>query len=109
MKILFFYFLRYIYAGEIDLTNQSDEDILGLLIASDELLMEELFIYLQEYLIEKQTNWVKNNFVLVLNTAFKFTNCKKLQDHCLEYICEDPQPFITSKTFLSLDKNILFD
>ncbi len=35
-------------------------------------------------------------------------SCKKLQDHCLEVICEDPLPFITTEEFLSLDKDILY-
>jgi hypothetical protein len=31
-----------------------------------------------------------------------------LLDHCIESICVDPQPFITSKDFPSLDKDILY-
>ncbi|UZO14588.1 uncharacterized protein OCT59_006044 [Rhizophagus irregularis] len=100
--------LKYIYTGELDLAKQSGEDILGLLVSSDELLIDELFNHVQDYLIEKQTSWVQKNFVLVLHTVFQLTSCKKLQDYCLESICEDPEPFISSKTFLSLDKDILF-
>ncbi|CAG8458512.1 7657_t:CDS:2 [Funneliformis mosseae] len=48
---------------ELNLTKRSDEEILGLLIASDELLLEELFKHIQDYLIEKQTSWVQENFV----------------------------------------------
>ncbi|GBC40215.2 hypothetical protein GLOIN_2v1470542 [Rhizophagus irregularis DAOM 181602=DAOM 197198] len=101
--------LKYIYSGELDLTNQTSEDILGLLIASDELLLEELFTYVQNYLIKNQFSWVRQNFVLVLHTVFRLVSCKKLQDYCFESICEDPLPFITSKSFLSLDKDILFN
>ncbi|CAB4433044.1 unnamed protein product [Rhizophagus irregularis] len=101
--------LKYIYSGELDLTNQTSEDILGLLIASDELLLEELFTYVQDYLIKKQFSWVRQNFVLVLHTVSRLVSCKKLQDYCFESICEDPLPFITSKSFLSLDKDILFN
>ncbi|RGB24217.1 hypothetical protein C1646_821716 [Rhizophagus diaphanus] len=39
---------------------------------------------------------------------FQLTGCKKLQDYCLESICENPEPFISSKMFPSLDTNILF-
>jgi len=56
-------------------------------------------------LIEKRTDWVKQNFVLVLDAVFKLANCKKLQNCCLELICIDPQ---SSKNFSSLDKDILF-
>ncbi|CAI2187467.1 17292_t:CDS:2 [Funneliformis geosporum] len=41
-----------IYTGEVDLTTKSDADILRLLVASDKL---ELFKYVQDHLIEKQT------------------------------------------------------
>ena len=41
------------YTGELDLTKQSGDDILGFLIASDELLLEELFKHVQVYLIKK--------------------------------------------------------
>src|SRR2546423_11717781 len=99
--------LRYIYAGELDLNNQSGENILELLIASDELLLEELFKHVQDYLINKQSSWIQQNYILIINCAFKLARCKKLQNYCLEIISKDPQPFITSATFSSLDKNIL--
>jgi hypothetical protein len=91
------------------LTNQSSENILGLLVASDELLLEELFKHVQEYLIEKRSTWVQQNFVLVLHATFRLASCRKLRDYCFKSICKDPQPFITSKNFSSLDKEILFD
>ncbi|UZO14576.1 uncharacterized protein OCT59_006032 [Rhizophagus irregularis] len=100
--------LKYIYTGELDLKNHPGEDILNLLVASDELLLEELFTHVQEYLINEQATWVQKNFVLVLHTVFKLKGCEKLQDYCLKSICADPQPFITSKKFPSLDKDILY-
>ncbi|CAB4433034.1 unnamed protein product [Rhizophagus irregularis] len=80
--IVFDMILRYIYTSELDLTKQSGENILELLIASDELLLEELFEFVQDYLILKQTSWIYQNFA-------------------------NPLPFITSKSFLSIDKDIL--
>src|SRR5436190_7769302 len=88
---------------------QLGEDVLGLLVASDELLLDELFNYVQDYLIEMQQSWVQQNFVFILHYIFKLTSCKRLHDYCLESICEDPQPFITSKNFLSLDQDILYE
>ncbi|EXX67030.1 hypothetical protein GLOIN_2v1480795 [Rhizophagus irregularis DAOM 181602=DAOM 197198] len=107
--LVFEMILKYIYTGELDLTNYQSEDILELLVASDELLLEELFEHVQDNLIEKQTTWVQENFVLVLHTVFKLLNCKKLQTYCLESICSDPRSFITSKNFPSLDKDILYN
>ncbi|UZO14649.1 uncharacterized protein OCT59_006101 [Rhizophagus irregularis] len=101
--------LTYIYTGELDLTDDLDEDILGLLVATDELLLEELFNYVQDYLIRERSIWIHENLVQVLHTVFKLVRCEKLRDYCFELICLDPKPFITSKEFLSLDKDILYD
>ncbi|CAG8594134.1 1307_t:CDS:2 [Funneliformis mosseae] len=48
------------YTGELDLSKQLGENIFELLIASDELLLEELFKHVQGYLIEKHTT-IPNN------------------------------------------------
>ncbi|EXX61738.1 uncharacterized protein OCT59_006028 [Rhizophagus irregularis] len=106
--LIFDMVLKYIYTGELNLKKYSGENILELLIASDELILEELFEHIQDYLINNQTSWIQENFVLVLHTVFKLVSCKKLQDYCLESICTDPRPFITSKNFPSLDKDILY-
>lgn len=52
--------------------------------------------------------WIKQNFDFVFNIVFKYVNCKKLQEHCLASICEDPHQFFSSKNFPSLDKNIFY-
>src|ERR1051325_4426832 len=95
------------YTGELDLTKQSGEDILGLLVASDELLIEGLFKYVQEYLIKYHSAWVRQNWEFVLHIVLKLACCEKLQDYCMEF---NPQSImiITSETFLSLDKDTLF-
>ncbi|GBC04616.1 hypothetical protein RclHR1_05780007 [Rhizophagus clarus] len=100
--------LRYIYMGEIDLSEVSCKEILELLIASDELLIEELFNHVQDYITEQPTDWIQGSVPLAFRTAFKLTNCKKLQNYCIESICEDSYSFIVSNEFLSIDKEILY-
>jgi hypothetical protein len=93
------------------LINKPGEDILGLLVASDELLLEELFNYAQNclsYLIKERPLWFQQNFVHVLNTISKLANCEKLQEYCIESIYMDLQSFITLKDFSKLDKDILY-
>ena len=102
-----YFLLRYIYTGELNLKTQSEVDIFGLLIASDELHLEELVNYLQEYLINQQTIWVQQNFILILNTIFDLPNYEKLRDHCTKSIFADPVSFFSSQDFLSLDKEVL--
>ncbi|RGB26129.1 hypothetical protein C1646_770820 [Rhizophagus diaphanus] len=105
--IVFEIIIGYMYTGIIDLRKHVVSDILELLIASDELLIEELVTFAQNYLIENQNEWLQNNFFKVLNTAYIFESCKQLQDYCLESIFEDPELFFDSPEFLSLEKNIL--
>ncbi|CAI2168017.1 9313_t:CDS:2, partial [Funneliformis geosporum] len=45
----------YIYSGKLDLNEQAENDILDLIVASDELLLDELVTSVQEYLIKNQT------------------------------------------------------
>ncbi len=86
---------------------KSEVDLLKLLVASVDLLLEELVNCLQDYFIENRVYWIQQNYVLVLNTIFNFDNCKKLQDHCLNPILANPRLFITSKDFSTLDKDPL--
>ncbi|GBC00617.1 hypothetical protein RclHR1_03910004 [Rhizophagus clarus] len=75
--IVFEMIIKYIYIGGIDLTKQTGDNILELLIASDELLLEELFKCAQDFLIhiiEKQQNWFRKNFIFIVNTVFKLAD-----------------------------------
>ena len=85
------------YAGVLDLREQVGSDILELLVASDELLIEELVVFVQNYLIEKETEWLRQNFSKVLHTVFPLVNCKKFRDYCLDSICDEPESFFNSK------------
>ncbi|RHZ84092.1 hypothetical protein Glove_85g86 [Diversispora epigaea] len=101
--------IKYIYTGILDLTNVSGFDILELLVASDELILEKLFEYVQNYLIEEETAWLNQNLVKVLLIVSKLASCQQLQDYCFKSICADPDPFFTSEEFLILDKEIFLE
>jgi 5'(3')-deoxyribonucleotidase len=68
-----------------------------LLIVSDELLIEELFNHVQAYLVEKQTEWIQENFSFILHIAFKLTNCKKLLSYVQDYLIENQTEWIQKK------------
>ncbi|CAB4376425.1 unnamed protein product [Rhizophagus irregularis] len=78
--------LRYIYTGELNYEEQLSEDIFRLLIASDELLFEELISFLQEYILEQRQNWVDKEFFLVFYTVRKLANGELLQNYCFKTI-----------------------
>ncbi|RHZ43251.1 hypothetical protein Glove_816420g5 [Diversispora epigaea] len=101
--------IEYIYTGILDLTNVSSSDILGLLVASDELILEELFKYVQNYLIEKETAWLNQNLVKILLIVSKLASCKPLQNYCYKSICADPDSFFASEDFPILNKDIFLE
>ncbi|RHZ84129.1 hypothetical protein Glove_85g116 [Diversispora epigaea] len=101
--------IKYLYTGIVDLTNVSSSDIFGLLVASDELILEELFKHIQNYLIEKEAFWLNQNLVKILLTVSRLASCKQLQDYCHKSICINPEFFFTSENFLDLDKDIFLE
>lgn len=97
----------YIYSGSINLGNHDNTHILDLLIASDELLLSELFEHVQDYLLSTKSDWVKRNVVKVHRTIYPYDGCKKLQSFCLETICKNPLLVFESKDFPSFEEALL--
>ncbi|CAG8531805.1 7612_t:CDS:2, partial [Gigaspora margarita] len=67
------------------------EDLIKLLIASDELLLNELQEHIQEYLLKNRSSWLQQNFAIVHKTVFQLESSKDLQEFCLItiYLYED--------------------
>ncbi|GBB95119.1 hypothetical protein RclHR1_02480018 [Rhizophagus clarus] len=99
--------LKYIYSGSIDLSNQDPSHILELLIASDELLLQELFNHVQDYLLQNKSEWMKKNVVRVHRTINPRDGCKRLQDFCLETICKNPLLVFKSEDFSTFEESLL--
>jgi hypothetical protein len=72
-NIFFNYFdyniFRFIYCGNIELQNLQGPDVLKLLIAVDELNIQPLISHIQEYLIENQTEFLRQNTTRILETV----------------------------------------
>src|SRR2546429_600811 len=60
------------YTGKIDLQNVDGSCSLGVLVASDELLLDELYNFVEDHLIKNQSNWIKDNFEALKNKLSKF-------------------------------------
>ncbi|CAB5372136.1 unnamed protein product [Rhizophagus irregularis] len=99
--------LKFMYAGEIAMDQLKGKDLLKLLVASDELLLNELHNAIQDYLLLRKSDWLQRNFSLVHKTVFQLELSKGLQEFCLETICEDPQTIFRSKDFTNLEEEIL--
>ncbi|CAI2186482.1 17586_t:CDS:2 [Funneliformis geosporum] len=95
------------YTGKLDLSEHAGSDVLNLILASDELLLDELVTSVQEYLIKNQAEWLQQNLFKVLQIVFQLESCKLLQNYCLVTICDEPDFFFDSPKFPTLEKNVL--
>ncbi|CAG8734972.1 15662_t:CDS:2, partial [Acaulospora morrowiae] len=99
--------LRYIYTGKIALEQRDGADILGLLIAADELILHDLFGSIQQHLIIYKSQWMHDNFSLMRKTVFQNDRLKKLQDFCVDRICKKPELLFNSDDYGSVNLNVL--
>ncbi|CAG8490133.1 6481_t:CDS:2 [Acaulospora colombiana] len=99
--------LKYIYKGTVDLDEQNGRNLLNLLTAGDELMLDQFCSYIQAFLIERKFEWLEENLVDVLRTTQNYNNCTALREHCLELIAERPASIFRSEGFVSLDKELL--
>ncbi|UZO04967.1 uncharacterized protein OCT59_025328 [Rhizophagus irregularis] len=99
--------LRYIYGGIISLNGQETSEILNTLIATDELHLQELVNYLQNYLIENNSEWLEQHFELIHRTSFQSNSLSELQNFCTNLMAEFPEKIFKSFDFTSLSEKSL--
>src|SRR2546421_10971073 len=98
---------RYIYSGQIPLSEYGVPTLLDILIAADELILEELIDYLQDYLIKHYNNDMKQNFALLYQTVFDYDAFQKLHAFCTEIASTSPELVFKSHNFTAIKKNAL--
>ncbi|RIA84233.1 hypothetical protein C1645_808873 [Glomus cerebriforme] len=99
--------LRFIYCGKIDLEKLQGPDVLKLLIAVDEINIQTLTNYIQEYLIKHQDKFLQQNPIGILEAIYQHEAFTNLWNSCLEKICEEPEPFFNSGKFITLKAPLL--
>ena len=65
--------------------------MLRLLIAVDELNIQPLVSYIQEFLIEHKAEFLQQNPTGILETVYQHETFADLWNFCLEIICEEPK------------------
>src|SRR2546430_11121120 len=98
---------RFIYCGNIELKNLQGPDVLKLLIAVDELNVQQLIPYIQEFLIEHQTEFLHQSPIGILETVYQHETFTDLWNFCLEIICEEPKILFNSDNFINLKAPLL--
>ena len=77
-------------------------DVLKLLIAVDELNIQQLISYIQEFLIENKTEFLQQNPTGILETIYQHETFTDLWNFCLKKICEEPKILSNSDKFIIL-------
>ncbi|GBC21509.2 carbohydrate-binding module family 13 protein [Rhizophagus irregularis DAOM 181602=DAOM 197198] len=99
--------LRYIYGGRLSLKECDTSDIIKLLVAANELKLQELIAYIQSFLIENEANWLEQNFNLIYRTSFKDDSFLSLQKFCNDLISNEPDKIFKSSNFTSIPEKLL--
>ncbi|CAG8641237.1 20097_t:CDS:2 [Racocetra persica] len=104
---LFEIIIRYIYTTEIILNNLSDLETLQLLVAADELLLQDFIDRLLPFIHQKLEEFMRNDAISILQFVFKYNACKPLRDTCFHIICSYPEILFEHQKFTELEKSLL--
>ncbi|GBC27062.2 carbohydrate-binding module family 13 protein [Rhizophagus irregularis DAOM 181602=DAOM 197198] len=99
--------IRYIYGGRISLLEYDILDIIKILVAANELSLQELIPHLQSFLIKNKQNWVEQNFNLIYQMAFENDSFLDLRKFCTELISKYPEKIFSSSDFTSIPEKAL--
>ena len=82
-------------------------DIIKILIAANELSLQELTNYLQIFLIENKANLMEQNFNLICQTSYENDSFMELQKYCNDLISKEPDKIFKSLNFSSISEKLL--
>ncbi|EXX74128.1 hypothetical protein RirG_053980 [Rhizophagus irregularis DAOM 197198w] len=94
--------------GKLELANNDVKTNIALLIAADELCLNELCPYIENYLLNDKES-LKSNFVLILQTVNKFEQFKKLAQLCKEAYQKDPSLVLRADDFVTIEQEYLLE
>ncbi|RGB27547.1 hypothetical protein C1646_819702 [Rhizophagus diaphanus] len=101
--------LRYLYGGVLELSELTEKDILELLVALDELLIDNIIDDIQNYLLNNNTDWIDQNFVYYHQIVFRHEVLKKLRNHWNNTVCREPNLLFYSEDFPDFDETSLIE
>ncbi|PKC57026.1 hypothetical protein RhiirA1_541818 [Rhizophagus irregularis] len=99
--------LRYIYGGKLVLKEYDILDIIKILVAANELNLQDLIPYLQLFLIRNKTSYLEQNFNLIYQTSFENDSFLDLQKFCTKLISKQPEKIFNSPDFTSISEKLL--
>ncbi|RGB29248.1 hypothetical protein C1646_766830 [Rhizophagus diaphanus] len=100
--------IKYMYSGKLELANNDIKTNIALLIAADELCLDELCSYIEDFLlIDKEP--IKSNFNLILCTTNKFEQFVKLSQFCKESFQENPSLVLRADDFVTIEQEYFIE
>jgi hypothetical protein len=82
-------------------------DIVKILVAVNELSLQELIPYLESFLIENKANWVEQHFVLIYQMSIENDSFLELQKYCTDLISKEPNKIFNSINYSSIPEKLL--
>jgi hypothetical protein len=98
---------RYIYSGILSLNEENTLEIFKILLAADELLLQEIVDYLRKYFIENKSEWMEQHFELIHRTSFQSNSLLEFQQFCTDFMAKSPEKIFKSLDFTSLPEKSL--
>ncbi|RHZ77144.1 hypothetical protein Glove_185g33 [Diversispora epigaea] len=99
--------IKYIYGGKFSMEKLKNSVIFDLLIASNELELDELVKHLQTHLIDNCSSWLRLKFSQIYRTSYQVKNLEIIQDFCNDIIAKYPNTIFESENFHSLPEGAL--
>ncbi|RHZ60866.1 hypothetical protein Glove_350g178 [Diversispora epigaea] len=99
--------IKYIYGGIISLEKLENSTIFDLVIASNELELDELVKHLQTYLVNNGAPWLRLKFAQICRTSYQIKNLEIIRDFYNDIIAKHPNTIFESENFLSLPEGAL--
>jgi len=82
-------------------------DIIKILVAANELSLQELFPYLESFLIKNKAKWMEQNFNLIYQASFENDSFLQLQKYCTDLISKEPSKIFNSPNFSLIPEKLL--
>ncbi|KAG9295525.1 hypothetical protein G9A89_000176 [Geosiphon pyriformis] len=93
--------IKYIYTAKISIQYLEVECVIDILMAADELLLDELAVYLQTYMVTHRSEDLNQKFNLVNQVAFSVGSLDILQKYCTDFACKNSELLFESIEFYS--------
>ncbi|RIA94057.1 hypothetical protein C1645_803730 [Glomus cerebriforme] len=101
--------IKYLYTGQINITNKSGIELLDIMIASDDLELNTITKLVEDFLIGNHQRYLRNSSIEILQIVYHQQTFNNIKEYCLEAICFEPEILFNSVMFVDLSAPILED